>query len=137
MSRVLVMGLDGATWDLLMPLAKEGFLPILDKLIKGGSYGELERTMPPVTAPVWASFAMGKNPGKTGIFDYLLPKSSLGDLATIILKDICGKPFYEILDDNDKKTIMVNLPLSYPPRTSGPTITSILTQGDKLIFPAS
>lgn len=137
MSRVLVIGLDGATWDLLMPLAKEGFLPTLAKLMEGGSYGELESTMPPVTAPAWASFATGKNPGKTGVFDFLIPRRSLDDLTPITSKDISGKTFYEILDNNGKRTILVNLPVSYPPRTKNPTITSILTQGDQFIYPAS
>lgn len=52
--RVLVIGLDGATWDLLIPLAGEGLLPI-SKLMNLGSYGELESTVPPVTAPAWAA----------------------------------------------------------------------------------
>lgn len=136
MNKVIVIGLDGATWDLLMPLAKEGFLPNLAGLLKSGTYGELESTIPPITGPAWASFATGKNPGKTGIFDFLLPKDSLEDLATITSKDICGKTFYEILEKNDKRTIIINLPLSYPPRTGRPTITSIMTQGEQFIFPA-
>ena len=136
MRRVCVVGLDGATWDLLLPLAREGFLPVLRKLIEGGSYGELESTIPPITAPAWASFATGKNPGKTGIFDFLLPKGSLEDLVAITSKDIYGKTFYEILEENGKRTIIINLPLSYPPRTTSPTITSIMTQGKQFIFPA-
>jgi predicted AlkP superfamily phosphohydrolase/phosphomutase len=132
-----MIGLDGATWDLLMPLAREGFLPTLRKLIENGSYGELESTIPPITAPAWASFATGKNPGKTGIFDFLRPRSSLQDLAPVTSRDIAGKTFYEILDGNGRRTIMINLPLSYPPRTEAPTITSIETQGDQFIFPSS
>ena len=135
-SKVLVLGLDGATWDLLMPLAREGFLPNLSRLIASGTYGELESSTPPITAPAWASFATGKNPGKTGIFDFMLPRSSLDDLVPVTSKDIGGKTFYEILNDNGRRTIIVNLPLSYPPRTGSPTITSILTQGDQFIFPA-
>jgi len=135
--RVLVIGLDGATWDLLMPLADEGFLPTLRKVMDSGSYGELESTIPPVTGPAWASFATGKNPGKTGIFDFLLPKGSLDRLSPVTSGDICGKTFYEIVHDNGGRTVMVNLPLSYPPRTQDPTITSILTQGDQFIFPES
>ena len=80
-SRILVIGLDGGTWDLLMPLAKQGFLPILHELVVGGSYGELESTIPPITGSAWVSFATGKNPGKTGVYDFLFPKNSLDDLA--------------------------------------------------------
>lgn len=135
MSKVVVIGLDGATWELLMPLATKGFLPALAKLMSSGSYGELHSTVPPLTATAWASFATGKNPGKTGVFDFVMPGTSLGDMTPVTSRDIYGETFYEILNDNGRRTIMANLPLSYPPRTGNPTITSIMTQGSQLIFP--
>lgn len=135
--KVCVLGLDGATWDLLLPWVREGFLPTLKKLMESGTYGELESTIPPLTGPAWASFATGKNPGKTGIFNFLLPRRSLDDLAPTTSRDIDGKTFYETLDENGRVTIMINLPMSYPPRTKNPTITSIMTQGDNFVFPES
>jgi predicted AlkP superfamily phosphohydrolase/phosphomutase len=137
MGKVLVIGLDGATWDLLLPLAEEGFLPNLASLMEGGTCGELESTLPPVTGPAWVSFATGRNPGKTGVYDFLRPRSSLSDLVPVTSKDIHGSTFYEILRDHGRKTVLINLPLSYPPRTTDPTITSIMTQGDEFIFPDS
>lgn len=68
--RVLVIGLDGATWDLLEPLAKEGKLQTLRNLMEGGVWGNLESTIPPVTVPAWVSFATGMNPGKLGVFGF-------------------------------------------------------------------
>jgi len=47
--KLLIIGLDGATWDVLMSLIRDGRLPTLKKLIKNGSYGVLESTIPPVT----------------------------------------------------------------------------------------
>ncbi len=135
MNKVIVIGLDGATWDLLLPLAENGFLPNLRRLCASGVHGELESTIPPVTAPAWASFATGKNPGKTGIFDFLLPRGALSRLTPITTADIPCDTFYELLHELGKKFILVNLPLSYPPRTTQPTITSILTQGNRFIFP--
>jgi len=136
MTKVIVIGLDGGTWDLLMPLAAEGFLPNLHRLVQEGSWGELESTIPPVTAPAWTSFATGKNPGKTGVFDFLVPRNSLTDLSPVTSRDISGKTFYEIIDDYGLSTVLINLPLSYPPRTQQPTITCMLTQGSQFIFPS-
>jgi len=42
-SKVIVIGLDGATWDLIKPWADEGKLPTFKKLMKEGAWGELEK----------------------------------------------------------------------------------------------
>ena len=69
--RVLVIGLDGATFDVLLPLARAGRLPALAALIARGTSAPLRSVFPPVTAPAWASFMTGKNPGKHGIYEFL------------------------------------------------------------------
>ena len=38
-SRVLIIGLDGATWDVIFPLIEQGKLPNLQYLVQGGSWG--------------------------------------------------------------------------------------------------
>ena len=67
---VFVIGLDGATFDLLLPLMEEQRLPHLAAIFRKGVHGELRSTIPPVTAPAWASFQTGKNPGKHGLFHF-------------------------------------------------------------------
>lgn len=133
--KLMVIGLDGATWDLMRPFAEKGILPTFKKLMENGVYGNLESTIPPITIPAWISFATGKNPGKIGCYDFLIPRNSLNDLRPITTKDIHGKTFYEILDENGKKCIIINLPGSHPPRIKEIVITSLMTQGDNFIFP--
>ena len=133
--RVIVIGLDGATWDLMKPWAEKGILPTFKKMMEDGVYGNLESTIPPLTGPAWVSFATGKNPGKHGCYDFLIPRKSLNDMKPITTKEIHGKTFYEILNENGKKCILINLPGSYPPRIKEIVITSLLTQGDNCIFP--
>ncbi len=133
--KVLIIGLDGATWDLMKPLTEKGKLPTLRKLIDEGVHGDLESTITPSTGLAWVSFATGKNPGKHGCYDFNIPKKSLSNIKTITTKDIQGSTFYEILSENGKKCIIINLPCSYPPRINGIVITSLMTQSDNCIFP--
>ena len=72
--RVLVIGLDGATWDLIKPWVDEGKLPTFKKLLCEGTYGTLKTTIPPITLPAIPSFMTGKNPGKHGITSFVRPK---------------------------------------------------------------
>jgi len=59
--RILVIGLDGATWDILDPLIDEGYLPILRKIKESGVSGVLKSNFPPITGSAWMSIATGKN----------------------------------------------------------------------------
>lgn len=52
---VLVVGLDGVTWDVILPFVREGKLPTFRKLLEEGSWGILKSTLPPVTVPAWSS----------------------------------------------------------------------------------
>ena len=118
MVKIVIIGLDGATWKLFDNLIEKNFLPNLNKVIKKGIIGNLESTNPPVTAPAWVSFATGKNPGKHGCYDFILPRNSLDYTRTISSKDISGLTFYEILNLVNHKGTIINLPNSFPPRTN-------------------
>src|SRR5690349_14396565 len=65
--RVLVLGLDGATFDLLDPLMEAGHLPFLRRLAERGARARLASVFPPKTIPAWYSFATGQDPGGLGV----------------------------------------------------------------------
>ena len=71
MNRLLVIGLDGATFDLIKPWVRQGELPNIAKILQRGVHGELKSTVPPMSPPAWTSFMTGKNPGKHGIFHFV------------------------------------------------------------------
>jgi hypothetical protein len=82
--RLLVVGLDSATLDAVLPLAGQGRLPFLDMVLRGGAYGRLETISPPHRDALWISLATGKHPAKHGVTgtriyrsDWLAPGSVL------------------------------------------------------------
>jgi predicted AlkP superfamily phosphohydrolase/phosphomutase len=77
-SRVLVLGLDGGTFDLLDPLARSGVIPFLAARMSSGMRAPLESVFPPKTIPAWYSFATGQDPGSLGIFGFTEPNGGPG-----------------------------------------------------------
>ena len=69
--KVIIIGLDAATWTLIRPWMAEGGMPNLAKLMKEGVSGDFRSILPPITPPAWTSFMTGKNPGKHGVFHFV------------------------------------------------------------------
>ena len=115
-TRVFVIGLDGATFDLLHPWIEEGRLPTLGKLMKTSSYGPLRSTIPPVTAPAWTSFMTGVNPGKHGIYDFISFKADSSEKILVNSTHIRSKRVWDLAGTQGKRSIILNVPLTYPPQ---------------------
>jgi predicted AlkP superfamily phosphohydrolase/phosphomutase len=114
MSRVLAIGIDGATFDLLRPWAEQGDLPNLARLMAEGVHGPLESTLPPVTSPAWPTFATGKNPGKHGVFDFIRPMG--GQFELVNASSLRAPTLWEILSQAGHTVGVMNVPVTYPPR---------------------
>lgn len=76
--RVLVLGLDGATFDLLDPLFEAGKLPFLASLSRRGFRAPLRSVYPAKTIPAWWSFATGRDPGELGTYGFTEPDGGPG-----------------------------------------------------------
>ena len=131
--QVLVLGLDGATFDIIKPLCDEGRLPNLSKLMDEGSWGVLNSTLPPVTIPAWISMMTGMNPGKLGYFD-LLKREGYG----VEPNGYCfanHAPLWKILNRYGVRTGVMNVPGTYPPEeVDGFMVTGMMTPSKESAF---
>jgi predicted AlkP superfamily phosphohydrolase/phosphomutase len=128
--RVLFIGLDGSTFDVLDPLMDSGVMPRLKQFIGSGVRGWLETTVPPITPTAWVSWMTGKNPGKHGVFEFLLRRKGSGALPDIPVSSLSrdGLAFWDILGHLGKRSIITNIPCTYPPGlVNGLMISDFLT----------
>lgn len=114
-TKVLVIGIDGATFDLMKPWIKQGKLPNFEKVIENGTHGVLTSTIMPLSPTAWTSALTGKNPGKHGIFDFFERSPNSYGLETTTSKSKDGKMVWELLSDAKKKVVVMNVPMTYPP----------------------
>lgn len=128
--KVLFIGLDGATFDVLNPLIDRGLMPRLKQFIDQGVHGPLETTIPPITPTAWVSWMTGKNPGKHGVFEFLLRRKGSGELPDMPVSSRSrdGLPFWDVLGQMGKQAIVTNVPCTYPPGlVNGVMISDFLT----------
>lgn len=120
MTDVVILGLDGATWDVLDPLIEAGRMPNLASVLGEGQRGVLESTVPPVTAPAWLSMATGQNPGKTGVFYFLNRQSPDSyDFEPVSSEDFRGQSFWDVLTATGTSVGIFNFPVLHPPYDLG------------------
>lgn len=113
--RFLIIGLDGFTWKLATPFIKDGTMPFLGELVKKGCHGNLHSAMPYETAPSWASFQTGCEPGKTGIFSFHTYNRAKNQIHLNSYFDIKPPTIWEIADKAGKKVVSINMPVTSPP----------------------
>jgi len=115
MARVVLLGLDGATFTLLDPLLQEHRLPNLARLMQEGVRGPLRSTIHPLTPAAWTSAVTGVNPGKHGIYDFRRrrPGSYALDLVNARLRD--AEPLWTLLSKQGRRVGVFNVPMTYPP----------------------
>jgi len=116
MSKVLIVGWDGATFDVIHPLIAEGKLPNLAKMMQTGSWGTLRSTIPPVTPGAWTSFFTGKNPGKHGIYDFQDLDPATYEFKSIHTDRHREKTLWQILGEQGLRSLIVDVPFTYPPK---------------------
>ncbi|MFP4172323.1 MAG: alkaline phosphatase family protein [Candidatus Hydrogenedentota bacterium] len=126
--RIIVIGLDGATWDLLKPWMDRGRLPNLKRMVDEGASGELHSIYPPETPAAWPSFMTGKNPGKHGVFDFLVYDPESKKERPVNAGARRGRTIWDYLNDADKTSLVLNVPTTYPPQPiKGAMISGFLT----------
>jgi predicted AlkP superfamily phosphohydrolase/phosphomutase len=133
--RVWVLGLDGATLDLIKPWADEGHLPVLGRLMGEGVAGGLRSTYPPLTGPAWSSFMTGKSPGRHGVLEFF--RREPGTYRQVLNSQLTldGKSLWRLLSDRGVQVGVMGVPLTYPPEdVNGFLITGLLTPAGRRDF---
>jgi len=114
--RVLVIGLDGATYDLIRPWASQGKLPTFARLMAEGASGDLQSVIPPLTMPAWSSFLTGMLPGHHGIYSFLRRKPDSYDLTPFNASYLRAPDLGGLLNQAGRRVALLNVPATYPPK---------------------
>jgi len=112
--KVLVIGLDAATFDLILPWAAEGKLPQMARLLAQGAHGPL-RSVPNLNSlSAWTTFMTGVNPGRHGVYWFYERKPASYDIRFLNGGDIAAARFWEIAGAAGKRVGVINVPMTFP-----------------------
>ncbi len=138
--KAMIIGLDGATWDMITPMMARGYLPNIQAIVANGAHGILASTTPPISPVAWTSMITGTNPGKHGILDFVIKDP---DQESYAIKYLCGgdrktDAVWSFLTRSGRPSICVNIPMTYPPEEISGVMVSGMDAPDSsnYTFPA-
>jgi predicted AlkP superfamily phosphohydrolase/phosphomutase len=137
-TRTLIVGWDGADWDILDPLLEQGDLPHLASLIGRGSRGVSRSCLPSHSWAAWPTFLTGRDPAGHGVFDILEYRPGANRRMPVSWRSILAPTWPQRLSDANRTTLLVNVPLTYPPpQIIGVAIAGgVIPQGSTFSHPA-
>jgi predicted AlkP superfamily phosphohydrolase/phosphomutase len=114
---VLVLALDGASFDVIEPMIAEGELPYLAEWIDRGRAAPLPSTTPPVTFPAWSSFMTGLPPSEHGIFDFTQKLPGEYRLRFVNSTDREAPSIFRRVGEAGESVLVLGLPATHPPES--------------------
>jgi len=111
----MIVGLDGATMELIVPWVEQGKLPNLGRMMREGVWAELRSSIPYITTTAWSSFATGTNPGRHGILDFYQHRPGSFEIYLANSAVRRGKTMWKRVSEQGKRVCIINVPMTYPP----------------------
>jgi predicted AlkP superfamily phosphohydrolase/phosphomutase len=101
--RLLVIGIDGANWELMEHLLQSGEMPALASLRRRATWGVLRSMIVPESAMSWTALRTGVGPGRNAVF-------------TFFSADTPRRSFWHYLGDRGLQSVIVAVPKASPAR---------------------
>lgn len=135
--RVVFIGLDGTPYTFLKRLIDEGRAPNAARLAEQGSLLRMESTWPWVSSVAWSTMMTGVNPARHNIFGFIDRDPATYKQFIPTSRNMQAKTLWEVLSDAGKRVIVVNVPVTYPPRqVNGILVGGFLSPSlEKAVYP--
>jgi len=114
-SKIIIIGLDGGSWNYIQQWIDQGKLPTFKKLQAQGIWGVQQSQLPPVTSPNWKCYSTGLNPAKLGVFWWENIDVKKRKIYIPSSQSFAGKGIFDYLSDAGKRVGVINMPTTYPP----------------------
>lgn len=132
-TRALVVGWDGATWDLIDPLIAQGRMPHLARLLGRGSQAVLDSTIVPISSAAWIGAVTGRDPAHSGVYGFFEPIPGTYDVTLISARSNRATPIWRTLSRRGGRSLVVGVPVTWPPEPiEGVMVSGMLAPRDSI-----
>lgn len=113
-TKVVLVGWDGADWNIIHPLLDAGLLPNLRGVVENGVMGSIQSLAPILSPMLWTSIATGKRPEAHGVLGFLEPDPLTGGVRPVSSRTRKAKALWNILNQSGLRSHVVGWFASHP-----------------------
>ena len=111
-----MIGIDGVPFELAKNYAESGIMPRLRDILGRGKMIPMSVPLPEISSVSWSSFMTGVNPGEHGIFGFVDIHEGSYRYRYPDFRDLQAPPFFDDLGERRIRSVIINLPSTYPAR---------------------
>ena len=112
--KIILIGLDGADWDIIDSYIAQGKLPHFKHFKTEGTWGRLKSYSPTLSPVIWTTLATGKSPDEHGIVDFLVWDEIQKTRIPVTQNLVKSIPIWDILSQHGVKVGVFNWLVSWP-----------------------
>jgi len=137
--KLLIIGLDGVPLPMIQDMTARSLMPRLKEILDTSTLVQMEVSIPEISSVSWSSFMTGTDPGNHGIFGFVELEPGKYRYRFPDFRDLQSPTFFDELGNYKKRSVIINLPATYPARE----IPGVLISGfvaldlQKAVYPAS
>jgi predicted AlkP superfamily phosphohydrolase/phosphomutase len=137
-AKLMVIGIDGVPFELLRDFAEQGIMPHTKRLIRDYRLIKTQVPLPEVSSVSWTSFMTGMNPGEHGIYGFMELHPRNYSYTFPSFKTLPVKTLWETIGEAGKRSLIINLPSTYPVRPLNGKMVSgfVALDLEKAVYPA-
>ena len=137
--RAVVVGLDGVPYTLLVDLKNRGRIPNMVSIFERGYFGQMGVCIPEISSVSWSSFMTGTQPGVHGIFGFTDLQPGTYKMYFPNFMHLKALTLWEDLGARGMKTVVINMPATYPAREINGALISgfVAIDINKAVYPPS
>ena len=137
--KVVILGLDGAPYTLLQRFIREGIMPNLGQIVDEGTFSQMDTSIPEISSVAWTTFFTGVNLARHGIYGFMDLKPNSYEMVFPNSGDIRSKKLWDVLGEHGKRSVIINVPSTYPAQPLNGTLISGFVAIDlaKSVYPLS
>lgn len=113
--KLLVIGIDGGSWDVFDPRLAAGDMPNVAGLLEGSMAGDTDSTWPAHTGPGWPTLVTGTPPGVHGVFSFFESQTPAYGMEVVSASRWADRSLLNHLARQGYAVASVNIPMSHPP----------------------
>ena len=91
-------------------------MPNFSSLIQEGDFKQMNSVIPTISSVAWSSYMTGCNPAKHNIFGFVDLQPGTYDFTIPMASDMKAKTLWERLSEHGLRSIVINVPVTYPPK---------------------